>query len=72
MLRHHTIHALCGALMDRHTACRSPHPFCGQRDRDTYIELIAEAIPHQQSNLEQSRPHRHLPVPSIGLSPHVH
>ena len=37
VLRYHAIRALCGVLMDRHTACRSPHPFCGpshQRDGD--------------------------------------
>lgn len=49
VLRHHAIRALCGALMERHTACRSPHPFCGirghQRDGDTHAMLIAEAIP---------------------------
>ena len=55
MLRHHAIRALCGALMDRHTACRSPHPFCGQHGEDTYIELIAEAIP-QGSNPTSSSP----------------
>ena len=30
LLRHHALRVLCGALMDRHTDCRSPHPFCGQ------------------------------------------
>ena len=49
VLRHHAIRALCGALMDRHTACRSPHPFCGQpghqQNGDTPMMLIAEAIP---------------------------
>ena len=49
MLRHHALRALCGALMDRHTACRSPHPFCAQQDPDRYMEFIAEAIP-QGSN----------------------
>ena len=28
LLRHHAVRALCGVLMDRHTACRSRHPFC--------------------------------------------
>ena len=49
VLRHHAIRALCGALMDRHTACKSPHPFCGRpghhQSGDDYIELIAEVIP---------------------------
>ena len=45
VLRHHAIRALCGALMDRHAACRSPHPFCGQEDRDGVHEFIAEVIP---------------------------
>ena len=49
VLRHHAVRALCGALMDRHTACRSPHPFCGQpghqQNGDTPMMLIAEAIP---------------------------
>lgn len=46
-LRHHAIRALCGALLDRHTACRSPHPFCGPAHRqngDSRIEFIAEAV----------------------------
>ena len=45
VLRHHGIRALCGALMDRHAACRSPHPFCGQEDRDGVHEFVAEVIP---------------------------
>ena len=49
MLRHHAVRALCGALLDRHTTCKSPHPFCGsahhRRNGDTPRELIAEAIP---------------------------
>ena len=49
VLRHHAIRALCGALMDRHAGCRSPHPLCGhgghQRNGDTPLMLIAEAIP---------------------------
>ena len=49
VLRHHAVRALCGALMDRHTACKSPHPFCGpahhRQNGDTPRELIAEAIP---------------------------
>ena len=49
VLRHHAIRALSGVLMDRHSACKSPHPFCGspghRRNGDDRIELIAEAIP---------------------------
>ena len=49
VLRRHAVRALCGALLDRHTACKSPHPFCGsahhRRNGDTPRELIAEAIP---------------------------
>ena len=48
ILRHHAIRALCGALMDRHTNCRSPHPICGLGHRengDTPRKLIAEVIP---------------------------
>ena len=48
VLRYHAIRALCGVLMDRHTACRSPHPFCGpshQQDGDAPRSLIAEVIP---------------------------
>ena len=28
-LKYHGLRSLCGFLMDRHTVCRSPHPFCG-------------------------------------------
>ena len=49
MLRHHAVRALCGLLLDRHTACESPHPFCGpahhRQAGDNHIELMAEAIP---------------------------
>ncbi len=57
VLRHHAVRALCGALMDRHTACRSPHPFCGpghQQNGDTPRMLIAQAVP--QSNPLLSNP----------------
>ena len=50
-LRHHAVRALCGVLMDRHTACRSPHPFCGTRGHRKNGEapqlLIADAIPQR-------------------------
>ena len=52
VLRHHAIRALCGAIMDRHTACVSPHPFCGpghMRNGDTPRSLIAEVIPQGTS-----------------------
>ena len=39
VLRHHAVRALCGALMDRHTACRSPHPFCGQPGHQQWDEF---------------------------------
>ena len=50
----------CGLLMDRHTACRSPHPFCRQPGHrqagDTSMMLIAEAVPQRSdtstSNLD--------------------
>ena len=29
VLRYHAVRALCGVLMDRHTACRSPHRSVG-------------------------------------------
>ena len=49
VLRHHAVRGLCGVLMDRHTACRSPHPFCGpvghRHNGDTPASLIAEATP---------------------------
>ena len=48
VLRHHATRALCGALMDRHTACKSAHPFCGpghQRNGDTPQQLIVDVIP---------------------------
>ena len=57
VLRHHAIRALCGALMDRHTACRSPHPFCGpghQQNGNTPVMLIAEAIPQGSPNASRA------------------
>ena len=57
VLRYHAIRALCGALMDRHTACRSPHSFCGpghwRGGDDAPRSLIAEAIP-QSATLTDS------------------
>lgn len=58
VLRRHAIRALAGTLMERHSACRSPHPFCGrtghQKDGDTEQLLIAEAIP--QKSPEAAKP----------------
>ena len=48
VLRHHAVRALCGVLMDRHTACQSPHPFCNPghwQNGDTPIMLIVQAVP---------------------------
>ena len=63
VLRHHAIRALCGALMNRHTACKSPHPFCGhpghRQNGDLPTMLIAEAIPQ--------RHHGHSSVDLIGI-----
>ncbi len=57
VLRHHAVRALCGALMDRHSACRSPHPFCGrpghQQTGDDYIELIAGVIPQTSMHTDK-------------------
>ena len=57
-LRHHAVRALCGVLMDRHAACRSPHPFCGIRghskNRETPQLLIADTIP-QRSPISSGR-----------------
>ena len=53
MLQYHAIRALCGALMERHSACRSPHPYCGlpghHRNGDIHAALIIEAIPQTSS-----------------------
>ncbi len=43
VLRHHALRALCGALMDRHSECRSPHPFCGNITAHV-TQLIANAV----------------------------
>ena len=51
VLRHHAVRALCGVLMDRHAACRSPHPFCGirghQKTGEPAQQVIADAIPQR-------------------------
>ena len=48
ILRYHAVRALCGMLMDRHTACQSPHPFCNPGHRQDGYELqmfVAEVVP---------------------------
>ena len=51
VLRRHAVRALCSFLMDRHSTCRSPHPFCGIRGHQNVGEdqhqLIAAAIPQR-------------------------
>ena len=53
-LQHHAVRALCGVLMNRHTACRSPHPFCGidghRKNGDRPQMIIAEAVPQIAPN----------------------
>ena len=43
ILKNHAVRALCGAFMDRHSKCLSPHPFCGDINSHPVI-LIANAI----------------------------
>ena len=46
VLKHHGLRALCSFLMARHSACRSPHPFCGNTvNVETVLQLIAHVIP---------------------------
>ena len=48
VFRHHALRILCGAFMDRHSDCRSPHPFCGPGHRgsgDVVNLMIAHAMP---------------------------
>ena len=48
ILRYHAVRALCGMLMDRHTACQSPHPFCNpghRQDGDELQMFVAEVVP---------------------------
>ena len=45
VLKRHALRALCAMLLDRHTACRSHHPFCGNiTDGVPPIQLIAHSI----------------------------
>ena len=49
-LRRHALCALCGAFMDRHSACARQHPFCGpghHRNGDDPIQMIAQAVPQR-------------------------
>ena len=43
VLKYHGLRALSGALMDVHSACRSPHPFCGEA-MQLPLQFIAHAI----------------------------
>ena len=53
-LKHHGLRALCGGFMDRHSACLSPHPFCGhlghQKQGDAPMQLIAHIVPQLHIN----------------------
>ena len=59
VLKRHAVRALCGMFMDRHSACRSPHPFCGNVHAEP-AKLIA--IPVNQNNADGT------PVLAIYLS----
>ena len=51
--KRHGLRALCGAIMNRHTACRSPHPFCGEQvhrvNGDTPTQFIAHVMPQEDA-----------------------
>ena len=50
VLRNHTLRALCGALMDRHSECSRQHPFCGpghDQDGGEPTQLVAKAVPQR-------------------------
>ena len=45
VMKHHGLRALCGMFMDRHSSCKSPHPFCGNiTDETPPAQLIAHVI----------------------------
>jgi hypothetical protein len=45
VLKHHGLRALSSFLMARHSACRSPHPFCGPAvNVETVLYLIAHVV----------------------------
>ena len=50
-LKYHGVRVLCGVLMDRHDACRSPHPFCGpnvhRKNGDVMVTVNAHVIPQR-------------------------
>ena len=49
VLKYHGLRAVCSFLMARHTACRSPHPFCGNAvNVETVLELIAHVMPQAE------------------------
>ena len=47
LLKYHALRALCGFLFDRHTACRSPHPFCGTANP---LQVITHAVPQRSAH----------------------
>ena len=53
VLRRHSLRALCGALMDRHSDCQRAHPFCGpghQQNGDTPRQFVAMAVQQRSGN----------------------
>ena len=53
VLRRHALHALCGALMDRHADCEKEHPFCGPghlQNGDSPTQFIAQAVPNSDTS----------------------
>lgn len=50
VLKHHAQRAIGGWLQDRHSACRSPHPWCGPPPQDGVRQFIAEAINQIDAN----------------------
>ena len=49
ILKRHAVRALCGVFMDRHSNCKSPHPFCGDIST-TVVQLIANAVTQIDEN----------------------
>ena len=62
VLKYHAVRALCGVFMDRHSNCKSPHPFCGDIST-TVVQLIANAVQQDSSD---------GPIMAIYLSKAVH
>ena len=48
-LKYYGLRALCGAIMNRHIACLSPHPFCGPRE--TVLQTIAHVVPQYDNDM---------------------